>query len=126
MGLREQAALDAKAIVEDTAGFAWPLTLTSPVGVALSLLGLTTDVGQTIDPETGQAVAGRRASVAVSLSSLPEMPEAIADGRRKPWVATFADSQGRMADWKVIEVLPDRATGIAVLLLEAYHAGAHP
>lgn len=126
MGLREQARLDAKAILEDTSGFGWPLTLTSPVGVSSSLTGFSTDVGQTIDPETGQAVAGRRTSVAVSLSSLPEMPEAIADSGRKPWVATFADIAGSMADWKVTEVLPDRAAGVVVLLLERYHAGAHP
>ena len=99
--------------------------LTSPVGVSTSLKGYTTDVGQAIDPDTGQAVAGRRASVAVSRSSLPEQPEGIADSGRKPWVATFADSGGVVSDWKVIEVLPDRATGVVVLLLERYHAGAH-
>jgi hypothetical protein len=125
MGLREQAQLDAKAILEDDSGFAWPFTLTSPVGVSTSLKGYTTDVGQAIDPDTGQAVAGRRASVAVSRSSLPEQPEGIADSGRKPWLATFADSSGVVSDWKVIEVLPDRAAGVVVLLLERYHAGAH-
>lgn len=126
MGLRAQAILDAKAILEDsTSGFGWPVTLTSPVGVAVELVGYTTDVGQSIDPDTGQAVAGRRASVALPLSSLPEMPEAIADSGRKPWVATYADSAGKVSDWKVIEVLPDRAVGVIVLLLERYHAGAH-
>lgn len=126
MGLREQAALDAKTILEDsTSGFGWPFTLTSPVGVAAELVGFTTDIGQTIDPDTGQAVAGRRASVAVSWSALAELPVAVADSTRKPWVVTFADSQGVTADWKVTEVLPDRAVGVVVLLLEAYHAGSH-
>lgn len=126
MGLRAQARLDAKAILEDsTSGFGWPVTLTSPVGVAASLVGYTTDVGQSIDPDTGQAVAGRRASVALSIASLTEMPEGIADSGRKPWIATYADSEGKVSDWKVIEVLPDRAAGVVVLLLERYHAGAH-
>jgi concanavalin A-like lectin/glucanase superfamily protein len=120
MGLREQAKLDARAILEDDSGFAWPVTLTSPLGEVTSLRGFTTDVGQTIDPETGQAVAGRRASFAVSLSSLPAMPEAVAERNRKPWLATFADSAGVVASWKVIDVLPDRAAGVVVLILEAY------
>ena len=125
MGLRQQAALDGKAILEDVSGFAWPLTLTSPIGAVTSLLGLTQDVGQTIDPDTGQAVAGRRATVVVARASLPEMPEAIADSRRKPWVVRFADSQGVFAQWKVIEVLPDRVLGQVALIVEAY-AGADP
>ena len=75
-----------------------------------------------VRPAVTGCVAGL---VAVSLASLTEMPEAIADHGRKPWVATFADSEGQLADWKIIEVLPDRAAGVVVLLLEAYHAGAH-
>lgn len=126
MSLRAQAAIDAKSILEDdSSGFGWPLTLTSPLGVATELVGFTTDIGQTIDPDTGQAVAGRRASAALSLQDLPEMPAAISDETRKPWVVTFAGTDGVVLDWKVIEVLPDRALGVVVLLLEAYHAGAH-
>jgi hypothetical protein len=120
MGLREQAKLDARAILEDTLGFAWPVTLTSPLGVVTSVYGFTTDVGQTIDPETGQAVAGQRASCTVALGALPSLPEAVAEGSRKPWLATFADSQGVFGAWKVIEVLPDRAAGVVVLLLEVF------
>lgn len=124
MGLREQAALDCRSILEDsTFGFGWPFTLTSPEGVVAELVGFTTDIGQTIDPDTGQAVAGRKASVAVSLRSLVTMPVAIADSDSKPWVVTFNDIQGVSRDWKIIEVLPDRAIACVVLLLEAY-AGA--
>lgn len=121
MGLRTQAALDAKAIVEDGAsGFGWPLALTSPLGVTSELVGLATDVGQVIDPDTGQAVTGRRASIAVARSSLAELPEAVADSSRKPWVATFADAGGIVTSWKVIEVLPDSAIGLVVMILELY------
>jgi len=121
MGLREQAALDAQSILEDTtSGFGWPFVLTSPQGVASARVGFTTDIGQTIDPDTGQAVAGRRASVAVSLRSLPEMPVAVADSASKPWIVGFLSVLGVGAAWKVIEVLPDRAAGVVVLLLEAY------
>lgn len=120
MGLREQARLDARAILEDASGFTWPVTLTSPAGVASSLHGLTTDVGQTIDPETGQAVAGQRASFAVARAALPALPEAIAASNQKPWVVSFADSQGVVSSWKVVEVLPDAALGVVVMILEKY------
>jgi hypothetical protein len=124
MGLREQAALDAQSILQDSAmGFGWPLTLTSPLGASTQLTGYTTDVSQTIDPDTGQSVSGRRASVAVSLRSLAEMPRGEADHQRKPWTVTYADSQGVTGKWKVVEVLPDRAVSVVVLLLESYHDG---
>jgi len=125
MGLREQAALDARAILEDSAtGFGWPLTLTSPLGISTQLIGYATDVSQTIDPETGQAVSGRRASVAVSLRALSEMPRGEADHLRKPWTVSFVDSEGVTSKWKVVEVLPDRAVSVVVLLLESYHDGS--
>ena len=126
MGLRAQAALDAKAILEAADDLGWPLTLTSPAGVATNLVGFTTDVGQTIDPDTGQAVAGRRASVALAMSSLPAMPAAVADDEAKPWLVTFSDVAGTPGSWKVIEVLPDRAVGVVVLLLESWHAAPDP
>lgn len=123
MGLRAQATLDAKRILEDSAsGFGWPFVLTSPAGVSTALTGFTTDVSVTIDPDTGQAVAGKRASVAVPLGALPEMPIAVADETSKPWLVTFNDSQGTSGTYKVLEVLPDRALGVVVLLLETFHA----
>ena len=124
MGLRAQAALDAQAILEDsTSGFGWPLVLTSPTGETSSLVGFATDVAETIDPETGIAVSGRRASVAISLLSLGVLPTVVAEGTRRPWLVTFADVTTSAATWKVIEVMPDRAAGVVVLLLEAYRAG---
>jgi len=121
MGLRAQAAADAKAILEDSAsGFGWPLTLTSPDGEPSALVGFATDVAETIDPETGVAVSGRRASVAISLSSLPDLPAAVPDATSRPWIVTFTDVTSAASTWKVVEVLPDRALGVVVLLLEAY------
>jgi hypothetical protein len=143
MGLREQAALDSQSILEDDSGFAWPFTLTSPLGVVSLLKGFTTDIGTTIDPETGVAVAGRKASVAVSLRTLTEplnavlvdgvlvggpivgVPVAVADRDKKPWVVTFANIAGVMSSFKIVEVLPDSAVGVVVLLLELYHASSN-
>lgn len=122
MGLLEQARLDGKGILEDLAGFSAPFTLTSPAGVAASLRGALQDIGQSIDPETGQAIAGRRASVVVARSSLAALPEAVAESNRKPWLATFASSDGVTRIWKVIEVAPDLLLDQVKLLLEMYAA----
>lgn len=123
MGLRATAAADAKAILEDSAsGFAWPLALTSPAGVVTALAGFSTDVAESVDPETGTVVAGRRGSVAVSLSSLPEMPSAEAESGKQPWQVVFDDLTAAPTTWKVVEVRPDRALGVVVLLLEAFDA----
>lgn len=128
MGLRAQAAADAKAILEDSvSGFGWPLTLTSPAGVATLLTGFATDVSESVDPETGVIVSGRQASVTISLLSLGvagvELPTGVVEKTRRPWRVTFADVTLAALTWKVVEVLPDRALGVVRLLLEAYRAG---
>lgn len=124
MGLRAQAAADAKAILEDSvSGFGWPLTLTSPAGEATLLTGFATDVSESVDPETGVIVSGRQASVTISLLSLPELPTGVAESTRRPWRVTFADVTLAALTWKVVEVLPDRALGVVRLILEAYRAG---
>lgn len=124
MSLLEQAALDCRAIVEDAAGFGWPITVTSPSGQALAMRGLSTDIGMTIDPQTGIAVSERRASVALSIRTLEaaglELPRAVASETSKPWVVRFADVVGRARDYKVVESHPDRRLGVVTCLLEAY------
>jgi hypothetical protein len=125
MGLRAQAAADAKAILEDsTSGFGWPLTLTSPAGVATLLTGFATDVSESVDPETGIIVSGRQAAVTLSLLSLQvagvPLPAAVNEKTRRPWRVTFADVLLAALVWKVVEVLPDRALGVVRLILEGY------
>lgn len=122
MGLRSQAALDAKAFLEDPAGFSWPFELTSPAGEVSALRGFATDVAESVDPETGSVVAGQRASVSVSLLSLPELPKAEPESGARPWSVVFEDLTAAPTTWKVVEVRPDRALGVVVLLLEAYDA----
>lgn len=124
MGLRATAAADAKAILEDSStGFGWPLLVISPAGVETAVTGFSSDIGQTIDPDTGQAVAGRRASVAVHVTALAAVPDVTADADVKPWRVQFANASGAVTLWKIVEVLPDQAVGVLVCLLEAYHAG---
>lgn len=128
VGLREQAVLDLQTIIGDTDGFAWSVSLKNPDGVCDTLSGLTTDIATTIDPETGQAVSGRTASVTFSMKTLKDldcyqdfgMPAGVPDKTKKPWVVTFLDPLGNEYTFKVLESLPDRALECIVCLLEVY------
>jgi hypothetical protein len=124
MGLREQAAADLRSIVTDEQGFGWPITLVPPAGRSLELVGLSTDVSEMIDPETGMAVSGRVASIALSIAVLEEhgvgIPTAVPESNQKPWTVTFRDIGGCSWTFKVREAKPDRALGIVVCMLAHY------
>jgi hypothetical protein len=125
MGLREQAEADVRAILEDTvSGFGWAITLTDPQGASANLKGYSADIGLTIDPDTGQAVSGRQASVALSMKSIAAegmaMPLGVSDKNAKPWVVEFLDIGGQSHVFKVTSSMPDRTVGSIVLRLEAY------
>lgn len=125
MGLRDQASADIKDILEDKAtGFGWDITITDPDGVVGILKGFSDDIASVIDPDTGLAVSGRLASVAVHFTSLSDvglgLPVAIADASKKPWIVEFNDIVGAAYKFKVSESLPDRAAGLVVCLLEIY------
>lgn len=121
MSLLSQAASDLQGIVENTGGFASPVTLTTPGKVAHSLVGTSADIGQTIDPETGVPVAGRRASVAFSWLTLHARgldPKGVEEG--SPWTVQFADVAGSSHTYKIVETIPDRTLGMLVCILEFY------
>ena len=125
MSLRNLAERDLAAIVEDeSGGFAWPITLTDPSGRVEALSGLSNDISQLIDPDTGQAVSGRLAGVALRVSSILalglELPKGVADSKSKPWIVEFNDINGKPHKFKVAQSNPDRALGIITLILEAY------
>ena len=126
MGLRDDAEADLGAILEDsTRGFGWPITLTDPAGNTASLTGFSNDISQLIDPDTGQAVSGRLAHVALRISALlaspvAAIPRGIADASIKPWLITFDDINGTAYTFKVSESDPDRTLGLVVCLLETY------
>tara|TARA_R110000772_G_scaffold268728_1_gene398240 strand:+ start:8513 stop:8893 length:381 start_codon:yes stop_codon:yes gene_type:complete len=125
MSLRQLAEADLGAILEDGAtGFGWPISVTDPDGNVGSLTGFSDDIAQVIDPDTGQAVSGRLASVALRISSLAiaglTLPRGIADTGSKPWVVEFNDINGNAFKFKVSQSNPDRALGLVTLLLELY------
>jgi hypothetical protein len=124
VSLREQAAADFLAIAEDVDGFGWPITVTNPDGVSLAMTGMSTDIGHTLDPNTGVLVAGRTASVALSIKRLTDaglgMPKGVPDEDRKPWTVVFADIGGTARTYKVLQTMPDRAIGCVTCVLGAH------
>jgi hypothetical protein len=128
MSLRDLAEQDLGRILEDRAtGFGWPVTLTDPAGLSDdSLTGFSDDISQTIDPDTGELVSGRLASVALRISSLLAagfaVPRGVPDQGSKPWVVTFNDINGTAHTFKVRQANPDRALGMVVCILEGYDA----
>lgn len=125
MSLRQLAETDLGLILEDKdTGFGFDITLTNPAGVTKALVGFSNDISQLIDPDTGQAVSGRSASVALRISSITAigltLPRGISDSGIKPWVVQFDDINGNPFKFKVSQSNPDRAIGVVNLILELY------
>lgn len=124
MGLRAQQEADLAEILEDPNDWGWPITVTGPNGDSASFVGSSTDIGQIFDPDTGQAVSGRLASVALRISSLIaaglSIPAGIADASIKPWLVEFDDINGNSYTFKVSKSHPDRAAGIVTCVVELY------
>ena len=124
MSLRDQAAKDFKKIVTNSNDFGWDTSITPPDGEPQPFYGLSTDIGQTIDPDTGMLVQGRKASVAVSLGDLNDagfkIPTNIVNKSSKPWVVQFNAIECDGYAFKVEHTMPDRAIGSVVLLLTVY------
>ena len=128
MNLREKAEADLGSILENSStGFGYPITLTDPAQLSKDLTGFSNDIGFLIDPDTGLAVSGRRASVALRISTLiaegfTSLPTAIQDKTLKPWIVNFNDINGNAFIFKVSDAQPDRGLGIITCTLEIYEA----
>jgi len=125
MSLRQIAELDLGLILEDSVtGFGYSIVLTDPSGKVRPFTGFSDDISQIIDPDTGEAVSGRLASVAIRTSSLYaaglSLPVGISDAGSKPWIVEFDDINGTACKFKVSQSNPDRALGLITLLLELY------
>lgn len=124
MGLREIAAADNRAILEDTAGFGWPIKVTNPAGAAANLVGSSSDVWLAVDVGTGQVVSGRSAQVTISIAALAAaglaIPVGVSDPKANPWLVEFTDTAGATYRFKVSEARPDRTLGCVLLALEGW------
>lgn len=122
MGLRAKAAADNKAILNDDKGFAWPITVTNPAEVSADLKGFSNDISDLIDPDTGQAVSGRQASVALHIADLTVLglPVGISAPSSKPWIMEFDDINGNPGVFKVKKSNPDNGIGMITCIVEVY------
>ena len=117
---------DAQSILTDAEGFAQSITVTDPSDVAAALTGFGLEIGTTIEPETGQPVAGARASVSIPLGPFQTafgagiFPGNVADGTAHPWRVSFVDAVGTTRTYKIIEVMPDMRLGVLTCTLETY------
>lgn len=125
MGLRELAESHLAITTENRDLGAWDISVKDPADKEESLTGLSTDIAQIIDPDTGMVVSGRMASVALRISTLvslgfTSLPVGIAESAQKPWVITFDDINGNPYKFKVKKSNPDRAIGLVTCLLAEY------
>jgi len=125
MGLREEAEAVLAETMEDPDMFGWSITLTDPSESSAEMYGLSADISQMIDPDTGEVITGRVASVALRMSSIVAagftgFPKNIAETTSKPWLVTFNDILGTEHTFKVRESNRDRAMGVIVCMLEVY------
>ncbi len=128
--LRQQAESDLAFTLEDDAnGFGWAISVTNPSGTTVVLKGQSGDISKLIDPNTGEAVAGRLATATLRISSVKaafsgELPEGINDPAKKPWLCEFADLGEISYKFKVIKSEPDRTLGFVALTLGLYKVPA--
>lgn len=125
MGLAEIAHADARKILNDELfGAGVPISLVAPDGTVGTLTGFSNDIGLLIDPDTGQAVSGRAATIAIHMADLQEqglaIPENIIDQTSKPWIVKFSDRLNNEYTFKVSQSHPDRTMGIVTCSLVVY------
>jgi len=125
--LREIFELDLGLTLEDNVnGYGWPIIVEDPDGNTAPLNGQSGDIGLTIDPNTGVAVSGREAHVAlrvssIEASSLVGLPRGQAkNDTKKPWIFRFEDINGHPGVFMVRQVMPDETGGVITCIIEAY------
>lgn len=128
MGIRELANRHNRAILNNEAtGGGWRFVLTSPDGATAALTGWSNDISQIIDPDTGQAVSGRLATVTMHLEDLDAAGLSIPAGENfateKPWLVQWFDLRGNSYTFKVTSADPDRTINNVTCILEAWANG---
>jgi len=125
MSLRTLAEMDLGFILsDDVGGFATAIIIIDPMGMEFPFKGLSKDISQTIDPDTGLLVAGKTASVSVRLRDVQaaflEIPRRITDEASKLWRVVYTDIIGIQRVYTIRYSMPDNELGNLVLVLEAY------
>jgi hypothetical protein len=121
VNLRQQAEADLAVTLTDPAAFGWPVTVKNPAGTTRQVYGQFGDIGMTLQPDTGQAVSGRKVYIALRIADLAGlgMPRAEGNPGARPWTISAANiSGGGSILGRVVEAMPDRALGLIMLILE--------
>jgi len=131
MSLRVQAEADLAVTLEASTDFGEPFTLTDPsdFASATQLYGAVGDIGQVLDPDTGQAVSARHATLTARIATLTAagyttLPEGKADAGVKPWRVDFAGVSTASQRYKVVQSFPDRTLGVVTMILAFWNAAA--
>lgn len=129
MGIRELANRHHRAILNNSStGGGWPFTITDPDGKTRPLTGWSNDISSLIDPDTGQAVSGRHATVTMSMEDLEEqgfdLPKGENFSNAKPWLIGWNDLRGNAYTFKISSADPDRTINSVTCILEAWDNGS--
>ena len=116
MTLREQAAADAKAILEDKEnGLGTDFILTSlKEKKDFPMVGSYGDIAYLFDPTTGQAVQGRTIEAAYSMASLLQL---TAEEPERGWGFKTVNLNGKEIRLFVTAYQPDYTLGVARIQL---------
>lgn len=110
---------------DEVYGFGSTITLTDPDLLTADVIGRSNDISFAIDPNTGEAVSGRTATIAIDMNELLDkgftsLPAAQTDKTKKPWIIVFNDQQGNSYTFTVLEGNPDRTLGVVLCTLQFY------
>jgi hypothetical protein len=124
MNLRQQAAADLKAILEDSAaGFAVQVTVKDPYSRKAVVSGLYRDTDLGLDLQTNTVVMSHTASIVLSLATLNAAQMGglrnVSDSEKKPYVVELVDQGGVSRKFKVSDTSIDEL-GAIVCFLETY------
>ncbi len=106
-------------------GFGTVITITDPDFLSATVIGRSNDISFAIDPNTGVAVSGRTATIAIDMKELTEkgfssLPVQQTDKAKKPWLVEWTDQLGEAHVFIVLEGNPDRTLGIVLCTLQFY------
>ena len=101
------------------------ITFIDPHGVSAVIKAIWRDIHLAVDPDTGQAVSARQASVFTTEQRLRDaglngIPTGVSERTSAPWIARVTDTGGAERTYKVSERLPDAGFGAVLLNLEAH------
>ena len=94
-------------------GFGVRVRVVSPAGQVVTIVGLVSDVGVTLDPSTGMAVLGRRVSVSLPVSPLIAAAIGFPEPRQQG-LGDFGEPE-EWSPWRVGYQLPGSAQTTAAV-----------